>query len=301
MPQTRLSAIAGKRPAHMLYDRLEAAFEDDGAPLAIVEIDEARQIFEVSVYVDAASADDDAHRFAACISAEPPIEGLAAEILREELPDKDWMADVLAALKPVRAGRFLVHGAHDRDKVRANDLSIEIEAGQAFGTGHHGTTAGCLEMVGRLVARRRPANALDLGTGSAVLAIGIAKLARIPVLATDIDPVATRVARANIRANDAHTFVTAETAIGFASPAVRRRAPFDLIVANILAGPLMKLAPAFAAHLARGGDIVLSGILATQRDAVLAAFRIQGLTHRATLTRGEWVTLHLSRASRPSD
>ena len=156
-------------------------------------------------------------------------------------------------------------------------------------------------MVGRLVARRRPANALDLGTGSAVLAIGVAKLARIPVLATDIDPVATRVARANIRANDAHTFVTAETAIGFASPAVRRKAPFDLIVANILAGPLMKLAPAFAAHLARGGDIVLSGILATQRDAVLAAFRIQGLTHRATLTRGEWVTLHLSRASRPSD
>ncbi len=299
MLQTRLFAKAGKRPAEMLYDRLETAFEDDGAPLALVEIDEARQLFEVSVYVDTGTADDDAGRFAACMAAEPPIEDGTLEIQREDLPEKDWMADVLAALKPVRAGRFLVHGAHDRDKVRANDLSIEIEAGQAFGTGHHGTTAGCLEMIGRLVARRRPTRALDLGTGSAVLAIGIARLARIAVLATDIDPIATRVARANIRANHAHAFVTAETAIGFASPAVRASAPFDLIVANVLAGPLMKLAPAFAAHLAHGGDLVLSGILTTQRDAVLAAFRIQGLTHRATLVRGEWVTLHLSRALRP--
>ena len=299
MRQTRFYACAPKRPAQMLYDRLELAFEDDGAPLAIVEIDEAKQLFEVSLYVDTETADADAQRFADSMAAEPEIEGAPLEIQREDLPEKDWMADVLAALKPVRAGRFLVHGAHDRDKVRTNDLSIEIEAGQAFGTGHHGTTAGCLDMIGRLVARRRPVNALDLGTGSAVLAIGIAKLARIPVLATDIDPVATRVARANIRANQAHTLVTAETAIGFASPVVRARAPFDLIVANILAAPLMKLAPAFAAHLAYGGDIVLSGILSTQRDAVLAAFRIQGLTHRATLVRGEWVTLHLSRAGRP--
>ena len=299
MRQTRFYIRAPKRPARMLYDRLEFAFEDDGAPLAFVEIDEATQIFEVSAYVATETAEDDAERFAACMAGVPELAASSSDVRREDLPEKDWMADVLAALKPVRAGRFLVHGAHDRDKVRTNDLSIEIEAGQAFGTGHHGTTAGCLQMIGRLVACRRPVNALDLGTGSAVLAIGMAKLARIPVLATDIDPVATRVARANIRANHAHTLVAAETAIGFASPVVRARAPFDLIVANILAAPLMKLAPAFAAHLAYGGNIVLSGILTTQRDAVLALFRIQGLTHRATLTRGEWVTLHLSRVERP--
>ena len=314
MRQTRFYASGAKQPAEMLYAALETAFEEEGAPLAFVEIDERRQIFEVSVYVATETAEADLKRVeavAACVFASAGASATGGQgskggdfaLCREDLPEKDWMADVLAALKPVRAGRFLVHGAHDRDKVASNDLSIEIEAGQAFGTGHHGTTAGCLEMIGRLVARRAVRcpirNALDLGTGSAVLAIGLAKLAKIPVLATDIDPVATRVAAANIRANHAHTFVTAETAIGFASPAILTRAPFDLIVANILAGPLMKLAPQFAANLARGGDIVLSGILATQRDAVLSAFRIQGLTHRRTLTRGEWVTLHLSRKEMP--
>ena len=116
------------------------------------------------------------------------------------LPDIDWVAKSLEGLQPVRAGRFLVHGSHDRDKRRAGDLAIEIEAGLAFGTGHHGTTAGCLEMIDTVVRRERPRNALDLGTGSAVLAIALAKLAHIPVLATDIDPVATRVAAAECEA-----------------------------------------------------------------------------------------------------
>ena len=119
---------------------------------------------------------------------------------REVLPDIDWVAKSLEGLKPVRAGRFLVHGSHDRHKRRTGDLAIEIEAGLAFGTGHHGTTAGCLEMIETVVRREHPSNALDLGTGSAVLAIALAKLAHIPVLATDIDPVATRVAAQNVQA-----------------------------------------------------------------------------------------------------
>ncbi|MCG6116576.1 MAG: 50S ribosomal protein L11 methyltransferase, partial [Mesorhizobium sp.] len=189
----------------------------------------------------------------------------------------DWMQSVLADLKPVRAGRFLVHGAHDRARVAANDIGIEIEAGQAFGTGHHGTTAGCLTMIGDIVRRKAPRRALDLGTGSAVLAIAIARLQRIPVLATDIDPVAVAVARDNVRANGVSSLVHTAVAVGLNGPAFADGGRFDLIVANILAGPLMRLAPAMERRLATGGDIVLSGILARQRQAVLAAYRDQAL------------------------
>ncbi|KTQ94075.1 ribosomal protein L11 methyltransferase [Aureimonas ureilytica] len=290
MGQVRYFARSHRQATQALYDRLDAAFADEGCPIAHIEIDEAADIHETSVYFEDADAVDEDAVAAAFAPLTPE---------REDLPEIDWMAQVLADLKPVRAGRFLVHGAHDRDKVRAHDLAIEIEAGQAFGTGHHGTTAGCLSMIEEVVRRRRPLNALDLGTGSAVLAIAIAKLARIPVLATDIDPVATKVARENIRANGAHAFVRAETAVGFGGPAFAIYAPFSLIVANILARPLMQLAPEMARQLAVGGDLVLSGILAKQRDAVLAAYRVQGLYHRKTLRRDEWVTLHLTRNDRP--
>ncbi|KQT86064.1 50S ribosomal protein L11 methyltransferase [Aurantimonas sp. Leaf443] len=289
--QVRYYLLAGREAAERAYAALdEAFFETEGAPVAMTEIDEKAQRFEVSAYLDTPEGTDRREAFARAA-------GIALEeAVREDLDAaRDWMADVLAALKPVRAGRFLVHGAHDADKVRPGDLSILIEAGQAFGTGHHGTTAGCLEMIEALVRRRRPVNALDLGTGSAVLAIGLALLARVPVLATDIDPVATKVAAGNAAANGVSQLVKTVTAAGFDAPAVRGRAPYDFIVANILAGPLMRLAPQFEHHLAPGGDIVLSGILATQRRAVLAAFRNQELVHRGTLQRGDWVTLHLSR------
>ncbi|KQQ85981.1 50S ribosomal protein L11 methyltransferase [Aureimonas sp. Leaf324] len=286
MGQVRFHARSERAPAVALYDRLDQRFGEEGSPVALTEIDEAAQIFEVSVYFEDADAVDlDAVR-EAFADLEPE---------REDLPDIDWMAEVLAGLKPVRAGRFLVHGAHDRNRVLPNDLAIEIEAGQAFGTGHHGTTAGCLTMIETVVRRRRPRNALDLGTGSAVLAIAFAKLARRPVLATDIDPVAIAVARENVRANGVARYVETATATGFGSPAFRRSAPFDLVIANILAGPLTQLAPQVARHLSDDGDVVLSGILDRQRDAVLSAYRIQGLFHRQTLRRGEWVTLHLCR------
>lgn len=285
MGQVRFHARAPRAAAEDLYERLDVAFGEDGAPVALTEIDEKADVFEVSVYFEDGDAVD--------VGGVRQAFGDHA-MSREDLPDIDWMAQVLADLKPVRAGRFLVHGAHDRARVRPNDLSIEIEAGQAFGTGHHGTTAGCLTMIEEVVRRRVPRNALDLGTGSAVLAIAFAKLARRPVLATDIDPVAVKVARENVRANAVHAFVETATATGFSAPAFRRQAPFELIVANILAVPLMQLAPTLARHLAPGGDVVLSGILDRQRNGVLAAYRQQGLFHRKTLRRGEWVTLHLT-------
>ena len=146
-----------------------------------------------------------------------------------------------------------------------------------------------------VVRRERPGNALDLGTGSAVLAIALAKLAHIPVLATDIDPVATKVAAQNVRLNRVSAYVETRTASGFADPIFRSRAPFDLIVANILARPLMRLAPDMARSVSPGGSLILSGILKRQRNAVLSAYVGQGFRHVRTLTRGEWVTLHLKR------
>ena len=213
----------------------------------------------------------------------------------EIVPDIDWVSRSLEGLKPVRAGGFFVHGAHDRASRRPGGIAIEIEAGLAFGTGHHGTTAGCLEMIRRVVRREHPRNALDLGTGSAVLAIAVARLARIPVLASDIDPVATGVAAANVRLNGASQFVTAVTATGFHHPAFAANRGLGLIVANILARPLMRLAPDMADNLARGGSLILSGILDRQRDAVVAAYSGQRFRHVATLHREGWVTIHLRR------
>ncbi|MCK5745191.1 50S ribosomal protein L11 methyltransferase [Oricola sp.] len=293
MSQIRLHLSAGKLEAERIFELLEREFEDDGFALANLEIDEAEAIYEVSVYVDDETDDPAAAeaRMANCLGSD----SFGLRIDREMLPDIDWVAKSLEGLKPVRAGRFLIHGCHDREAVRANDVAIEIEAGQAFGTGHHGTTAGCLIVLDHLISKRRPANALDLGTGSGVLAIALAKIAKCPVLATDIDPVATHVATSNAKLNGTAGNIRFETATGLTHRAFIEEGPFDLIVANILARPLMRLAPEIAIALAPGGQLVLSGILATQRRMVLAAFRQAGLFHRQTLWRDEWVTLHLER------
>ena len=290
MPQTRLHVAIDNAGADRLFPALEAAFEDDGLPLAVFDLDEANGIKEVSLYA-ADEVDGIEHRLRAVMAAV----GVEAAIGREVLPDIDWVAKSLEGLQPVRAGRFLVHGSHDRYRRRPGDLAIEIEAGLAFGTGHHGTTSGCLEMIETVVRRERPRNALDLGTGSAVLAIALAKLAHIPVLATDIDPVATKVAAQNVRLNRVSAYVDTRTAPGFAAPIFRARAPFDLIVANILARPLMRLAPDMARSATLGGSLILSGILERQRNAVIAAYTGQSFRHVRTFTRGEWVTLHLKR------
>jgi ribosomal protein L11 methyltransferase len=290
MGQTRLYLTATKAEADHIFAVLETVFEDDGLPLAVLELDEERDLHEVSLY-----ADGDIEPVEARLKAELTALGLVRPVEREVLPDVDWVARSLEGLKPVRAGRFLVHGGHDRQKRHAGDIAIEIEAGLAFGTGHHGTTAGCLAMLERVAIREKPRNALDLGTGSAVLAIALARLAHIPVLATDIDPVAVDVAAANARLNHVAGLVETVTAPGFHHPIFAARAPFDLIVANILAKPLMKLAPEMAKYLAPGGSIVLSGILDRQRDAVVAAYAGQQFRHLRTTHREGWVTIHLKR------
>ena len=273
---------------------LDVLFEEQGLPVATMEIDEAKKLWEVSVYAAGEPDDDLKARIRACIAEEFPD----AEIGLEVFGETDWIAKSLEGLKPVRAGRFLVHGAHDRDQVRSHDMAIELEAGQAFGTGHHGTTAGCLEMIEK-VMRAHPAGpggvnpVLDLGTGSGVLAIAAARLGPVRVLATDIDPVATTVALGNVRHNQASGQIDCVTATGFHSTAFSQAGPFGLIIANILARPLMRMAPDIKRHLAPGGSVILSGILESQRWQVLAAFNGQGMRHVKTLWRNGWVTIHL--------
>ncbi|TYR32393.1 50S ribosomal protein L11 methyltransferase [Mesorhizobium microcysteis] len=291
MSQTRLHFIATRPASTGLFAALETEFEDDGLPIAIMELDEDAGTDEISVYADDGTTQEVERRILAIAARHD----LSPSLEQEVLPDIDWVTKSLEGLKPVRAGRFLVHGSHDRDRRRTGDIGIEIEAGLAFGTGHHGTTAGCLEVLTQVVRRESPRNALDLGTGSAVLAIALAKMARISVLATDIDAVATAVAKENVRLNAVSAYVETATAAGFQNPVFARRGPFDLIVANILARPLMKLAPQMAAHLLPGGSLVLSGILDRQRDAVVAAYAGQRFRHVRTLHREGWVTIHLKR------
>ena len=216
-------------------------------------------------------------------------------VIVEPLPDQDWIRQSQEGLPPVRAGRFFVYGAHDAGSVPEGVIPIRIEAGLAFGTGHHETTALCLQALSQIARANRPKHILDLGCGTGVLAIGAAKLLSQTVLATDIDPVAVEVARENARANQVTPLIHAAVADGFTSPAIRSRAPFDLILANILAGPLTKLAPDLAAALAPKGTAVLSGLLRNQEKLVLSFACAQGLVFRSALRDGPWSALVLSR------
>jgi ribosomal protein L11 methyltransferase len=219
----------------------------------------------------------------------------AAAVRVSELTERDWVARSLAGLGPVVAGRYFVHGRHDRDRRPANAIAIEIEAATAFGTGHHGTTAGCLAALSDLAKRYRFRSALDIGTGSGILAIAAAKTWRAPVIATDIDPDAIRVAGGNSRLNGVAHHVKAVTADGVRHPAIARFARFDLVTANILAGPLVTLAPPIAAHLAPGGVAILSGLLPAQRRQVAAAYRARGLVLRRASIREGWLTMVFER------
>ncbi|MGD9476232.1 UNVERIFIED_ORG: 50S ribosomal protein L11 methyltransferase [Roseateles sp. XES5] len=289
MSEIRLYITTTEKGADAALSLMTDAFEEEGYAIATMEIDEKKDIWEASVYMFRPDEAEIHERFAALLAADFP----KARIEREELPDIDWIAKSLEGLKPVRAGRFVVHGSHDRGTARPGEISIEIDAGQAFGTGHHGTTAGCLEVIFDVMRARRVKRVLDLGTGSGVLAIAARKLAPVAVLATDIDPIATRVARENVRLNGIASGVALETAAGFHSTAFGRHGPFDLIIANILARPLMRMAPQLAAQLSPNGDVILSGILASQRWKVLAAYNGAGLRHVKTIWREGWVTIHL--------
>jgi ribosomal protein L11 methyltransferase len=193
----------------------------------------------------------------------------------------------------VPAGRFVVHGSHDRGRIAGHAIAIEIEAALAFGTGHHGTTRGCLLFLDDILKRRRPRRVLDVGTGTGVLAIAAARALRKPVWAGDIDPVAVEAARGNALHNRAGAFLRPVVAKGVGHPDLQAGKPYDLVFANILARPLMRLAPSIAGVAARGADVILSGLQARDVPGVLAAYRAQGLTLVARRDLEGWASLHL--------
>lgn len=214
-----------------------------------------------------------------------------------ELPETDWVAKVRRELAPVAAGRFFVYGSHDADKVPAGVEPLLIEAAMAFGTGHHGTTLGCLRALDRLIGAGLVAGrAADIGCGTAVLAMAAARVwPDAVILASDIDPVAVDVARANLGANGLAGRVTCIEAAGFDDPALAGAAPYDLVFANILKGPLIALAPDLSAALKPGGYAILSGILQDQAESVIREYARFGTNLRDRTDIGDWVTLILQR------
>lgn len=214
----------------------------------------------------------------------------------ELLPDADWIRLSQEGLPPVRAGRFFVYGAHDKGHVPHGVMPIRIEAGLAFGTGHHETTALCLSVLSDLAKLRRYRKVLDLGCGTGLLAIGAAKLWKRPVMASDIDPVAVEVTLENAKANGEGPYIRALMADGPTHPTLFREAPFDLIMANILAGPLTHLAPQICAVLAHNGTLVLSGLLHWQENLVLSFYRPHGLKVTEIRRDGSWSALVLQKA-----
>ncbi len=220
----------------------------------------------------------------------------ATHFVVSELPETDWVAHVKRELAPVVAGRFFVYGSHDADKVPADAVPLLIEAAMAFGTGHHGTTLGCLSALDRLErAGLRAKNVADIGCGTAVLAMAAAKLWPETVLASDIDPVAVETAAANVVANGLAGRVICLEAAGFAHPQIEAAAPFDLIFANILKAPLISLAPDMGRFCAESGHVILSGILHEQADEVIAAYEAQGFTLVSRDEYGDWTTLVMRR------
>jgi ribosomal protein L11 methyltransferase len=217
----------------------------------------------------------------------------------EQVDAKDWVSASLTGLAPVRVGRFVVHGAHDRAKVKPNQIGIEIEAALAFGTGHHGTTQGCLAAIERAIKSRPPRRMLDLGTGTGVLAIAAARALKRRVVAGEIDPVAVAATIANARLNGAGNLVHAVRADGVRHGAIRAGARYDFVLANILLGPLKRLAGPVRGLLARRATVVLSGLMPEQANDARAVWCAGGLVLHRRQTIDNWVTLTLQRPARP--
>ena len=285
---TALTTLPGRAGAEALGAALETL---DPAPtgVGVFELEDGSGLWEVGGYFDA-RPDEVA---LALLAAAHGARGFAVS----ELPETDWVAKVRRDLAPVRAGRFFLYGSHDAEAVPEGVVQLLVEAAMAFGTGHHGTTAGCLRAFDRLLAAGlAPSPVADIGCGTAVLAMAAARVwPGVPVIASDIDRVAVEVAAANVAANGLSDQVEVVEAAGLDHPRLAAAGPFGLIFANILKGPLVELAPAIAAACAPGGHAILSGLLADQAGEVVAAYAAAGFDEAGREELGDWATLALRR------
>lgn len=290
MSQSRICLSLAAPEASRVYDMLEVLFEEDGYAISYFEVDQDNPDttdWTIDIYVPNEEAESALSRAKDTLGSD----ALGIDLTLETLGDQDWIAMSLEGLKPVSAGRFFVHGAHDADRVPAGAVNIEIEAGQAFGTGHHGTTAGCLEALELLLRQKTFGRIFDVGTGTGLLAIGLAKALRQPVLASDIDSISVEVAKENALLNGVGSWLHVIEATGMHHATIRNNGPFDLMVANILAGPLIMMAGDIAGNLMPGGSLVLSGILEQQTNRVVSAYVAHGLQLERKALRDGWSTL----------
>ncbi len=283
-----LTTLMGEDAANALAEAMEKL---QPAPIGVgvFEIEDDSGLWEVGCYFMEAPNGVLLDVLAMAFGAKP--------FALSELPEIDWVAKVRRELSPVEAGRFFVYGSHDADKVPSDKIALQIEATVAFGTGHHGTTLGCLRAFDRLFAAGfAPAKVADIGCGTAVLAMAAASvLPDALVIASDIDQVAVDVALANVAINKLDGRLECLEAAGFAHPRLAEAAPYDLVFANILKGPLIELAPDMAKHVVKNGLVILSGLLVVQAEAVTAAYVTAGFHLENREDIGEWSTLVLTR------
>lgn len=270
--------------AHDWAARIEDDFTLEPLAVTINETDEALNLWECVMWFENDTEAQIARQHLAIPSA-----------TIADVPDVDWVRRSLEGLAPVVAGRFFLHGSHDRPVRRAGGISLEIDAGTAFGTGHHGTTSGCLLALDEILKRKRPARILDLGCGTGVLAIAAAQALKTKALATDIDAEAVRVTINNGKLNGVGPFIAGLTAAGLHHAGIKQKAPFDLIFANILARPLAHLAQGLSTILSPGGDLILSGLTYDQLRWIRACYTNRGLKTSRIIRNGYWIALVMSK------
>jgi ribosomal protein L11 methyltransferase len=270
--------------AQALADLIDEHVAIDALAVTVNETDEKLALWNIVAYFDdEASARDAAQILALTVFHVAPV------------PDVDWVRKSLEGLPPVATGRFFLHGSHDRDKRRGGGVSLEIDAATAFGTGHHGTTSGCLALLDRILKYRRPQRIFDLGCGTGVLAIAAAAAVKRRVLATDIDAEAVRVTIDNARLNGMVPNIQCVTAAGLHHPAIRTSAPYDLIFANILARPLVQLAHGISHLLMPGGIVILSGLTVDQKRWVEASYCARGLRPLGYVRTENWIAMAMQK------
>lgn len=284
--------VPHREEGERIAELLETAFEGEDTPIALFEDEDAGD-WTVDLYQEG----EDAPALKSRIEDVLGADGFGVEIDCTVLDEIDWVTASLEGLQAIRAGRFVVHGLHASNAVGPTDIGIRVEASRAFGTGHHGTTLGCLELIDWVTQRFHLTNTLDVGTGTGVLAMALARAAKTAVLATDIDPISVAVTQENVQLNQLVPWIDVAEADGVQG-APQGRAPYDLIVANILAGPLLELAADMTKLLTPNGAVILSGLMRHQERAVLARYRACNMVPTRRVRHGEWSALLLTQAGR---